>query len=357
MIRSTYLFLLLVLLSESCDTPELDQVPMTPHHIRTVAFYNVENLFDTVNDSLIMDDERTPQGRDRWTEDRYRNKLSKIARVLSDIGREKARRIPDLIGLCEIENRDVLQDLISQPDLKEADYGIIHFDSPDRRGIDVALLYRKDVFTVLEQESRPLVLRTRRNQRKYTRDQLVVFGYLDGQPMYISVNHWPSRSGGQILSEPFRRQAAALQRSILDSILRLDPEACIISLGDYNDEPTDISLQYGLGARDQMDSLPPYLYYNPMSAMYQAGVGSLAYRDRWSLFDQILLNGNWFGNPGPYKFWKAGIYSPEYLKTTEGPYRGYPFRTYAGGQYKGGYSDHFPVYAFLIRPVGPATGE
>ncbi len=355
--RSIRTCAILLVLFGSCDTPEVHEGPMTPHHIRTLAFYNVENLFDTVNDSLIMDDERTPQGRDRWTEDRYRDKLSKIARVLSDIGREEARRIPDLIGLCEVENRQVLEDLISQPELKEADYGIIHFDSPDRRGIDVALLYRKDVFTVLEQESRRLALRTRRNQRKYTRDQLVVFGYLDGQPIYISVNHWPSRSGGQVLSEPFRRQAAALQRSILDSVLRLDPEACFISLGDYNDEPTDISLQYGLGTRDQTDSLPPYLYYNPMSAMYQAGTGSLAYRDRWSLFDQILLNGNWFEDLSQYKFWKAGIYSPEFLKTTDGPYKGYPFRTYAGGKYQGGYSDHFPVYAFLIRPVGKSIAE
>ena len=262
-----------------------------------------------------------------------------------------------LIGLCEIENRKVLEDLRNQSGLRQADYGIVHFDGPDHRGIDVALLYRKDVFTVVEQESRRLILQNARNQRKYTRDQLVVFGFLDGDPLYLSVNHWPSRSGGQTSSEPYRRQAAALQRSILDSVLRMDPDARFISMGDFNDEPTDISLRHGLGTREYADSLPSHLFFNPMLDMYRDGAGSLAYRDRWSLFDQILFNGNWFPSPGGFRYWKAGIYSAPYLRNPDGPYKGYPFRTYVGGQYRGGFSDHFPVYAVLIRPVKAATVE
>ncbi len=351
MIKTIAALSLLILYLGSCESPSSEELPATPYHIRTLAFYNVENLFDTLNDSLVHDDDRTPQGRDRWTVERYEDKLEKIAGVLARIGQKESRRLPDLIGLCEVENHRVLQDLLAQPALQEAHYGIVHHDSPDHRGIDVALLYRKDVFTVLDQASRRLILRTARNDRKYTRDQLLVFGYLDGEPLYVSVNHWPSRSGGQAMSEPFRRQAAALQRSILDSVLDLDPEARFISMGDYNDEPTDVSMRFGLGTRAHVDGLPPHLFFNPMEDMYRMGAGSLAYRDRWSLFDQILFNGNWFKKQKAFSFWKAGIYHPDYLKTAEGPYKGYPYRTYAGGQYQGGYSDHFPVYAFLKRPV------
>ena len=320
-----------------------------PYEIRTIAFYNVENLFDTVNDSLVADDDRTPGGRDAWTPDRYQLKLQHIARVLSGIGREEARRPPDLIGLCEVENRGVLNDLLGQETLRGLGYGVVHYDSPDLRGIDVALLYKRSAFTVLESQSRRLLLRDEKNRVRATRDQLVVFGALDGEALYVSVNHWPSRSGGQMQSEPLRRQAAALQRSILDSVLRYDPGARFVSMGDYNDDPTDLSLRYGLGTRREPDSLPSYLFFNPMEALFASGSGTLAYQDRWSLFDQILFNGNWFPRGEGFAFWKARVYHPDYLKTQEGPYTGYPYRTYAGGTYQGGYSDHFPVYAYLIR--------
>lgn len=337
----------------ACHKPALDSpsdiVGPGPYQIRTLAFYNVENLFDTLNDSLTDDDDRTPDGKDNWTPERYQVKLQHIARVLSGIGADEARRLPDLIGLCEIENRAVLQDLLAQEELKGGGYGIVHYESPDARGIDVALLYKKASFTVLESQRRRLRLLDERNNGRATRDQLLVFGYLDGEALYISVNHWPSRSGGQLKSEPYRRQAAALQRSILDSLLRADPGARFISMGDYNDDPTDLSLKYGLGAMPSPDSLPAHLLYNPMEALYAAGTGTLAYRDSWSLFDQILVNGNWFPHNGRYAFWKARVYHPDFLKTQNGPYTGYPFRTYAGGTYQGGYSDHFPVYAFLIR--------
>ena len=322
-----------------------------PYEIRTIAFYNVENLFDTVNDSLVADDERTPEGWDEWTRERYQVKLRNIARVLAGIGREEARRLPDLIGLCEVENRGVLSDLLGQEALRAGEYGVVHYDSPDLRGIDVALLYKKSVFTVLESQRRRLLLRDEKNNLKSTRDQLVVYGALDGEALYVSVNHWPSRSGGQLKSEPLRRQAAALQRSILDSVLRADPEARFISMGDYNDDPPDLSIRYGLGTRREPDSLPASLFYNPMEELFASGSGSLAYQDSWSLFDQILFNGNWFPRGVGFVFWKARVYHPDYLKTQDGPFTGYPFRTYAGGIYQGGYSDHFPVYAYLVRKV------
>jgi len=321
------------------------------YEIRTIAFYNVENLFDVENDSLINDDERTPEGKDNWTQERYTTKLRHISRVLAEIGKKEAGRMPDIIGLCEIENRGVLEDLLAQESMSKTDYGIVHFDSPDFRGVDVALFYKKEHFIPIESRKIRLNLRDRFNRLKTTRDQLIVYGYLDGEPIYLSVNHWPSRSGGQVQSDPLRRQAAALQRNILDSILRLDSDARFISMGDYNDDPTDPSIKFGLGTRKKSDSLPSYLCFNPMEKMYISGLGTLAFRDKWSLFDQILLNGNWFSGGKGFRYWKAGIFQPDYLKTPNGSFRGYPFRTYSGGTYLGGYSDHFPVYAFLIRRI------
>ena len=357
-----YVFVLgLVIGFSACHTPStgLSEVLPDPgkYQVRTLAFYNVENLFDIVDDTLVEDTERTPRGSYQWTHDRYHKKLRDISEIIADIGRYNAKRSPDLIGLCEIENRRVLKELLDQEALQHTNYGIIHHDSPDRRGIDVALLYNKDVFLPLENQSRRLLLRDPKGFRKFTRDQLVVYGYLDGEPVFLSVNHWPSRSGGQRKSETYRRQAASLQRSILDSILRMSPEARYISMGDFNDDPTDISLKYGMGTDPLSDSIPPGKFFNPMEMLFKNGNGSLAYRDQWNLFDQILLNGNWFGKDKGFKFWKARIYRPEILVTAEGPYSGYPFRTYAGGQYQGGYSDHFPVYMYLIRPVAEPTLE
>lgn len=339
----------------SCHKPSLDAVEKLlnqgAYEIRTVAFYNVENLFDVQNDSLTNDDERTPEGKDKWTPDRYALKLKHISRVLSEIGKKESRRMPDLIGICEIENRGVLEDLLREESLQMGNYGIVHYDSPDLRGVDVALYYNKDCFIPIESKSVALPLRDSKNKLKTTRDQLVVFGLLDGEPIYISVNHWPSRSGGQTLSAPLRMQAAALQKRILDSILNIDPQARFITMGDFNDDPTDPSIKYGLGTSRKSEDLPGYLCFNPMEKLYTSGMGTLAYRDKWSLFDQILLNGNWFNNNTGYGYWKAGIYQPDYLKTSNGSFRGYPFRTYAGGTYQGGYSDHFPVYTYLIRKV------
>ncbi|MBC2838000.1 endonuclease/exonuclease/phosphatase family protein [Robiginitalea sp. SC105] len=319
------------------------------YRIRTLAFYNVENLFDTVNDSLTADDTRTPEGTDQWTRERYEIKLRHLARVLSEIGLETARRSPDLIGLCEVENRGVLEDLLRQDPLRNKGYGIVHYDSPDRRGIDVALLYKKAFFTPVEHVSRRLLLYDEQNRRRYTRDQLLVYGMLDGEGIYLSVNHWPSRSGGEAATRQYRKQAAALQRKILDSVLREDPFARYVAMGDFNDDPTDNSIRYTLGTRQVPDSLEARDFFNPMEPLFLAGSGSLAYGDMWNLFDQVLLNGNWFADTTGYRFWKARVFRPGYLLTPSGAYRGYPFRTYAGGTYQGGYSDHLPVYAFLLR--------
>lgn len=322
------------------------------YKIRTVAFYNLENLFDTVNDSLTFDDDRTPDGKDNWTIERYNHKIYNMSKVLSEIGNPDTQTSPDIIGLCELENRQVVEDLINHPHLREKDYGIIHYDSPDERGIDVALLYKKTVFLPTSFASLRLLLTNENEYRDYTRDQLVVGGILDGEEMHFIVNHWPSRSGGEARSKPYRIAAARLNKKIIDSITKFSPEAKIIGMGDLNDDPIDDSLKKILKTKGSVTDLVNSDLYNPMETLYKKGFGSLAYRDRWNLFDQIYFTANIAQeSPDQYRFWKAGVYSPSYLIDKKGQYKGYPLRTYAGGNYIGGYSDHFPVYIHLIKAV------
>ncbi|MEA1785624.1 endonuclease/exonuclease/phosphatase family protein [Arenibacter sp. GZD96] len=318
--------------------------------IRTIAFYNVENLFDTVRDTLIFDEDRTPEGKDRWTLERYKKKVTHIAQVLSEIGSDITKTAPDIIGVCEVENRKVLDDVVQHPYLQNSDYGIVHFDSPDLRGIDVALIYKRAAFIPITFQKHGLLLINIDEEQKHTRDQLVVGGLLDDELLYFIVNHWPSRSGGEIRSKPNRLAAARLNKKIIDSIKKIEPSAKIISMGDFNDDPTDDSFKKILKTKGNSKQLTEKDLFNPMEAMHKKGIGSLAYRDKWNLFDQLFFTSN-FINPDrtTYSFWKAGIYNPSYLIDPKGQYKGYPLRTYAGGTYVGGYSDHFPVYLYVIK--------
>ena len=326
--------------------------------LRSIAFYNVENLFDVENDTLTFDDDRTPNGKDNWTLERYHQKLDHISKIISEIGSETAKTSPDIIGICEVENLRVIEDLINHPNLQTKDYGIVHYDSPDERGIDVALLYKKKVFLPTSFASHRLLLIDHDDKRNYTRDQLIVGGLLDNEQMYFLVNHWPSRSGGEARSKPNRIAAAKLNRHIIDSIQRLDASAKIIGMGDFNDDPVDDSFKKILRSKGKQDQLEAGDLYNPMEKLYKKGVGSLAYRDKWNLFDQIYFTENLLRSEnGNYRFWKARVFNASYLISKKGQYKGYPFRTYAGGSYAGGYSDHFPVYMFLIKSQGQSSKE
>ncbi|MEO0571111.1 MAG: endonuclease/exonuclease/phosphatase family protein [Bacteroidota bacterium] len=322
------------------------------YEIRTVAFYNVENLFDITNDTVVLDDGRTPSGAYQWTRERYLNKIENISKVLSEIGLETTKTSPDIIGLCEVENIRVVQDLVNHPNLIEKDYGIIHTDSPDERGIDVALIFKKAVFLPTFFKSVSLLLFDDEGYRNYTRDQLVVSGLLDGEEIYFIVNHWPSRSGGELRSRPNRIKAAQLNKRIMDSLRYLNSEAKIISMGDLNDDPRDPSLKKVLKTKGKKHQLETSDLFNPLERLYKKGFGTLAYRDKWNLFDQFLLTANLINTEKKeYSFWKTGIFAPDFLKTNEGRYKGYPFRTYVGTTYQGGYADHFPVYLYLIKEV------
>ncbi|MEY8781769.1 endonuclease/exonuclease/phosphatase family protein [Allomuricauda sp. XS_ASV26] len=320
--------------------------------LRTIAFYNCENLFDTVNDSLTFDDDRTPEGRYHWTQERYHQKIENLSKVISKIGYETSKTSPDIIGLCEVENLDVLEDLVQHPNLREKDYGIIHFDSPDERGIDVALLYKKASFIPSSFKSHRLLLFDDMGEREYTRDQLVVGGTMDQEEVYFIVNHWPSRRGGAAKSQPFRVRAALLNKRIIDSIQKLDLDAKIIAMGDLNDDPIDDSLKKILKTKGKKRQLDSVSLYNPMEAMFKKGVGSLAYRDKWNLFDQMFFTSNLVTEDRTrLTFWKAEIFAPEFIRTDKGRFKGYPWRTYSGGTYTAGYSDHFPAYLFLLKEV------
>jgi len=325
------------------------------YKIISVAFYNVENLFDTENNPFTFDDDRTPDGDDVWTEEKYRDKLQKLAGVIPEIGSGISKQAPVIVGICEIENRKVLEDLINEPQLKAHNYGIVHYDSPDRRGIDVALLYRKDIFRLENSVSHELLIYNSKepDRRVYTRDQLVVSGRIDDEKLHFIVNHWPSRSGGETASSYKREKAAALNKVILDSIFKKEPLAKVISMGDFNDDPTNKSFKEILKTKGDPEGLSPHQLYNPMERMLKKGMGTLAYRDGWNLFDQILISGALTGKDySGFQFYKAGIFNKKYLITESGQYKGYPFRSYGYSGYQGGYSDHFPVYIYLIKQAG-----
>lgn len=321
---------------------------------RTIAFYNVENLFDIEDDPITFDDDRTPEGKDHWTAEIYADKISKMARVISEIGRDIAKTSPALIGLAEVENRRTVEDLANDPHLLDKEYGIVHFDSPDRRGIDVALMFQKSLFKPIYTSKHELIIYDNQDQakRRYTRDQLLVSGLLDGDMIHVIVNHWPSRSGGESRSRKKRMAAAKLTMTIMDSLQSDDPYAKIIIMGDLNDDPTSPSVKKVMNATGKRQKVKDKMIFNPMEPMFKKGIGTLAYRDGWNLFDQILVTAPLLDKDySTYKFYKAGIYNENYLSNPKGRYKGYPYRSFANGVHTGGYSDHFPVYIYLIRAV------
>ncbi|MBK6344580.1 MAG: endonuclease/exonuclease/phosphatase family protein [Bacteroidales bacterium] len=309
-----------------------------------IAFYNLENLFDTIDDPNTNDAEFLPGGSNRWTTQRYEAKLANMSKVIAGIGSEMVKGGPSIIGVSEIENRSVLEDLVKTPALKNMGLQIVHFDSPDKRGVDVGLLYNPSVFKVVNATSNRVYMPD--DSTWFTRDQLVVSGELDGELISIIVNHWPSRGNGP----EYREAAAKLSRALSDSVARVNKNAKIFIMGDLNDDPTDKSVARFLGAKGKKEDVGNGDLFNPFWQLHRDGIGSLAYRDSWNLFDQIIISEPLLSEAGGnWKFYKAKIYSEKFLIQKDGPYAGYPFRTFAGGAYAGGYSDHFPTYVFLIK--------
>lgn len=335
--------------------------------VHTVAFYNLENLFDTINNPN-NDDDWLPQGKENWTSKRYNKKLQNMARVIAEIGtNDQQKESPSLLGVSEVENRGVLEDLVKQPMIANKDYGVIHFDSPDKRGIDVGLLYSKKHFKPTSYVNVPLIIYRNeamdkekdkdeptddktaitKDRRVYTRDQLLVTGLLDGEEVNVIVCHWPSRSGGEKRSAWSREKAAALTKKITDSLQTINPDAKVIILGDLNDGSFNKSVKVELGAKGKKEEVKPFGIYNPFEAMAKKGMGTIGYRDSWDIFDIIMVTEPLIKNDySSFRYWKAGIYNKPFLISTVGQYKGYPLRH---STTEVGFSDHFPVYIYLIK--------
>lgn len=323
-----------------------------------VGFYNLENLFDTINDPNKNDEEFLPNGKNAWNTQKYTAKLHNMAYAISTIGTDKSDRFysPEglaVLGLCEMENRTVLEDLVAQPEIADRNYQIVHYESPDRRGVDVALVYNPKYFKLTNSKSYRLVVP---NQPDFiSRDQLVVTGILDDEEMSFIVMHWPSRYGGEKKSLPGRMAAASLCRHIADSILADNPKAKIVMMGDYNDYPTNKSILEGLRAKGKVSEMKDDDFFNPMWKMHKNGEGTNYYRDVKGVLDQCIITPALLKDENDpfatYQLFKPMVHSKEFLKQHEGRYNGYPWRSFAGGVWLGGYSDHFPVYLILLKQI------
>lgn len=305
----------------------------------TVGFYNLENLFDTKDNPHILDDDFLPESERKWNKKRYRKKIFNLGTTISNIGFASTGKAPALIGVAEVENKKVLEDLIHTKHLKNKKYGIIHFESPDERGIDVGLLYLKEFFEITHSESVELLITNNKGKRDFTRDILWVSGKLNGELIHVLVNHWPSRRDGAQQTSYKRIAAAQKNKEIIEKIRSSEPNAKVIVMGDLNDDPHSSSVKTHLVAEDM---------YNPMERLHTRYEGSLTYRGQWNLFDQIIFTPNFHKyEKGQHSFSSASIFDPDFLKVRKGRYKGAPLRTYGGGKYISGFSDHFPVYVQL----------
>ena len=342
------LFCLLLFSNICLDT--IGQESKRNFKIHTVAFYNLENLFDTIND-VNKNDEASPIMEIKFNRSKiYKKKVSNMAKVISQIGLEVTKRPPSIVGICEVENRMVVEDLIDNENLKSHNYGIVHYDSPDNRGIDVGMIYNKDVFSVKNSNSHEVFITDNNSsKRRNTRDQLVVSGHLDGELMHFIVNHWPSRGA----DETKRIAAAEVNNSIIDSLRREYENPKIITMGDFNDDPFDKSIKKILGAKKDMNDMTNEDLYNPFETiLVDEGVGSNAYRDKWQLFDQIILSKPFLKkNYKDYQLYKAGVFNKSFLINKKGKFKGYPYRSFSYGTFTGGYSDHLPPYIYLLKEI------
>ncbi len=311
---------------------------LSKHKTLDILFYNVENLFDTIDDPDKIDEEFLPNSAKNWTSERYHTKLDSLAKVIQ----ATLEINQGIIGLVEIENRRVLEDLVNHPVLQFRRLQIIHHESPDERGIDVALLlpsqFRCDSNYVVQIEFPD-------DKKVKTRDILMARIYLNKKPFWISVNHFPSRRGGQEASEPKRVYVASQLRKELNKLQEADTAVSFIIMGDFNDEPMDSSLSKVLGAGPEKGDSD---LVNMMWNFQERGYGSYKYKGDWNMLDQIIVSrkltrmGKTFVSPN-----SARIYVADYLLEREGKYQGNPWRTYAGNKYLGGFSDHLPVLVSL----------
>ncbi len=317
-----------------------------------IGFYNLENLFDTIDNPSVNDEEFLPAGAKNYNTKIYLDKLNKLANVISEIGADQTPDGVALLGVAEVENDTVLNHLVQHPLLAKRNYRVMHYDSKDARGIDVGLLYNPKYFKIEASAALYVQLPGGSKDAYFTRDILWVKGLLDGEPIHVYVNHWPSRSGGEERSAPARNAAALVCRSHMDSMLKLEPDAKFIVMGDLNDDPVNHSVAGIIGAKPKIKDVKAGGMFNPWTGYYKKGIGTLAYQDAWGLFDQILISYPWLSKDQTgFFFYQTHIFKKEYMVENVGKYKGYPMRTWDGNRYRGGYSDHFPTYLTFLKKI------
>jgi len=308
----------------------------------TVGFYNVENLFDAIDDPKIDDAEFLPTSTIGWTEEVYKLKLSNMADVIAKLGDEDG---PELLGLVEVENPEVTNALVQQEKLKKHNYKVVQENSKDARGIDVAFAYDPAFFTYIRHKA---ITPKFTDSTKLTRDFLLVEGKVGGNTLYVIVNHWPSRRGGAAASESFRIEIATQVRATMDSLTKKNKSANIILMGDFNDDPKDKSIANTLKARKMPAKKQ---FYNPMYNLHESGIGSLPFDGKWNLFDQFILSANLSNAKSKLRYVNnsAAIFSPDWLKVGgDGKSKEYPKRfIFKDKVQPNGHSDHFPIFMQL----------
>lgn len=330
---------------------------------QVIGFYNVENLFDTYHDEGKNDYEFLPDGGNAWTEAKYEKKLRNIARVIRAM-KDENKTYHTILGLSEVENRHVLEDLVNQEAIADANYQIVHYDGPDRRGVDVALLYRPDQFKLIESKSIPFTFEgtkveitldeeTQRNFR--TRDVLMARGTIGGEMFAFFVAHLPSRLGGK--GQDLRHRGAEIIYNEAMALMEEYPGIKIAVMGDMNDDPFDVSMTEGLHGVPEIGNVTDTDFFSPFYSMLKDGYGSLAYQGTWCLYDIIMVNSNLaHAQKGTYsikpivsKKYYGRVFRQPFMTEQEGKYVGQPFRTFSGGVFIGGYSDHYPTYIVISK--------
>lgn len=352
--RSFIVAALLLLMSLSASAQKTQQ-----NYV--IGFYNLENLFDIYDDPVKNDSEFLPEGKNKWTQAKYEKKLHNMAKVIRSMA-DNNKRWHTILGISEIENRLVIEDLVSQPEIADANYQIVHYDSPDRRGVDVALLYKPDQFTYLDSESIPFDFNSdidfSDTDTSYfkTRDILMVHGLIAGEHFAFYVAHLPSRIGGK--GGNLRSRGAEIIYNHSREMEAKYPGIKIVAMGDMNDNPTDDSMAKYLHGQERLENVTPTEFYSPYISMLKAGYGSLCYQGVWSIYDLELVNYNLAHAPnGGLKIqpvtknhgkeYYGVVFKRPWMTTQKGQYKGYPFRTFSNGAFVGGYSDHYPTYIVI----------
>ena len=372
--KTVFSFLFLLLSAAVLSSFTAPQQGEKRYALYGVAFYNLENLFDTLHDAGKNDYEFLPDGRNKWGKMKYEAKLHNMSRVLSELCTDKLPAGPAVIGVSEIENRNVLEDLLKQPALQKRGWQIVHYDGPDRRGVECAFFYNPRLFTLESSMLVPYYYKDKNqpdvdlgfyvdehkqvhaytelkgDTTHITRGFLVMSGKLAGEKFHFIVNHWPSRAAGSEARERAGEQVYALK----EALMQQDPGAKVVIMGDMNDDPANKSMTRSLQCKHKkQDIKADNDLFNPWwDMLYKVGQGTLLYDGKWNLFDQIVFSGNLLGSDRKtLKFYKNEVFMRDYLFQQEGRYKGNTLRTHAGGAWLNGYSDHLPTYIYLVKEV------